>query len=217
MRQEGLIDSYVDLDDEAVGAGIDLNRLRCAGDPHFCEEGNRWIASVILERVAFYGFFLITLPLSVILALAAAEIAFRIVDPEFLAVGTSDFTRWQHDADLGWNNVPNTSGTYTNGHFRAFVTTDQFGNRKNSRQGTYVPGYANILFAGDSRTGVARGGRRSDCSSSHRAGAARARPAVQRHQPGSDGLRYRPGGSEGNRVLGAIPAHRRHLSVHGQR
>ncbi len=98
------------------------------------------------------GFFLITLPLSVILALAAAELAFRIVDPEFLAVGTSDFTRWQHDADLGWNNVPNTSGTYTNGHFRAFVTTDQFGNRKNSRQGTYVPGYANILFAGDSRT-----------------------------------------------------------------
>ena len=55
MRQEGLIDSYVDLDDEAVGAGIDLNRLRCAGDPHFCEEGNRWIASVILERVAFSG------------------------------------------------------------------------------------------------------------------------------------------------------------------
>jgi hypothetical protein len=98
------------------------------------------------------GFFLITLPLSGILTLAAAELAFRIVDPEFLAVGTSDFTRWQHDADLGWNNVPNTSGTYTNGHFHGFVTTDQFGNRENSRQGTYVAGYANILFTGDSRT-----------------------------------------------------------------
>jgi len=53
MLQEGLLNSYVNLDDAAVAANIDLARLRCTGDPHFCEEGNQWIASVILARVAF--------------------------------------------------------------------------------------------------------------------------------------------------------------------
>src|SRR5262249_22027948 len=48
-------------------------------------------------------------------------------------------------------NTPNSSGIYTNGHFQGLVTTDELGNRRNSRDGSYVEGYSNILFAGDSR------------------------------------------------------------------
>jgi len=100
----------------------------------------------------FLAFLLITLPLTVVLTLLLTEIAFRLFDPEFLALPKSDFIRWQHDPEVGWANPPNIDGVYTNGHFRSHVTTDQLGNRQNSRQGTYVEGYANILFAGDSRT-----------------------------------------------------------------
>ena len=59
---------------------------------------------------------------------------------------------WRRDPSLGWSNIPNASGRFTNGVFEGDVHFDAFGNRMNSARGTLVPGYQNVFFLGDSTT-----------------------------------------------------------------
>jgi hypothetical protein len=51
LLEDGVIDSYIDLNHEAAVRGRSLRSLRCRSDPHFCAEGNAWIAERILERL----------------------------------------------------------------------------------------------------------------------------------------------------------------------
>lgn len=53
LRAEGLVDSYVDLPRRLLSQGIDVDDLRCMGDAHFCADGTTWIASQILDGIAF--------------------------------------------------------------------------------------------------------------------------------------------------------------------
>ena len=59
---------------------------------------------------------------------------------------------WRRDESLGWSNIPNASGRFTNGAFDGQVHFDAFGNRMNAARGTRVAGYQNIFFLGDSTT-----------------------------------------------------------------
>jgi hypothetical protein len=59
---------------------------------------------------------------------------------------------WRRSPSLGWDHVPGASGYFTNGAFRGEVHIDAAGNRMNSSAGTYVAGYRDILFLGDSTT-----------------------------------------------------------------
>lgn len=65
---------------------------------------------------------------------------------------SSEGELWQRDEALGWSNIPNASGAFTNGAFDGKVHFDSLGNRKNSIAGTFVDGQRNILFIGDSTT-----------------------------------------------------------------
>jgi hypothetical protein len=58
----------------------------------------------------------------------------------------------QPSPSLGWSHIPGASGYFTNGSFRGEVHIDGSGNRMNSRLGTYIAGYRDILFLGDSTT-----------------------------------------------------------------
>jgi hypothetical protein len=59
---------------------------------------------------------------------------------------------WAYSAELGWDLVPGSRGIYTNGFFKGKISIDERGIRRNSEQGTYIEGYANVLFVGDSTT-----------------------------------------------------------------
>jgi len=59
---------------------------------------------------------------------------------------------WRRDESLGWSNIPNASGHFTNGAFDGQVHFDAFGNRMNAARETRVAGYQNIFFLGDSTT-----------------------------------------------------------------
>lgn len=53
MRDDGLIDSYVNLPATLVSEGHDIDDFRCTGDVHFCAHGTKWIALEILRGIAF--------------------------------------------------------------------------------------------------------------------------------------------------------------------
>ena len=94
---------------------------------------------------------------SIIFCFILLEILLRIfgqnIVPEFYEHrGPKEFQFWQKDSYLGWSRIPNSSGVFTNESFKGDVNNDNRGNRKNSRNGTYVPGYKNIFFIGDSAT-----------------------------------------------------------------
>jgi hypothetical protein len=59
---------------------------------------------------------------------------------------------WKYSSSLGWDILPSSSGHFSNGFFDGLVSVDENGIRKNSKEGTFVPGYRNILFIGDSTT-----------------------------------------------------------------
>jgi len=50
LLELGVVDNYLDLNEEATSRGDSLYRLRCPSDPHFCRAGNEWIASRFLEH-----------------------------------------------------------------------------------------------------------------------------------------------------------------------
>jgi hypothetical protein len=106
-------------------------------------------SSGVLVRI---GLFLAAFSAACILALAVTELTCRALKPEWLAVPHALFPLIQHDPTVGWTRIPNTSGVFTNDHFRGFVSNDALGNRQNARETTYVEGDRNILFVGDSAT-----------------------------------------------------------------
>lgn len=52
MRDENLIDSYINLPAKLVSDGHNIDDFRCTGDVHFCKFGTAWIASEILGGIA---------------------------------------------------------------------------------------------------------------------------------------------------------------------
>lgn len=72
--------------------------------------------------------------------------------PPANAEKSAEHTFWRRDESLGWSNIPDASGRFTNGAFDGQVHFDSFGNRRNAPQGTFVPEYRNLFFLGDSTT-----------------------------------------------------------------
>jgi hypothetical protein len=92
------------------------------------------------------------------LTLALGEVALRTFSERVLGRPPADAERssenqfWRRDESLGWSNIPNASGRFTNGAFDGQVHFDDLGNRMNAARGTQVAGYQNIFFLGDSTT-----------------------------------------------------------------
>ena len=92
------------------------------------------------------------------ITLILGEVALRTFFERALGRPPADAERsaehqfWQRDDSLGWSNIPNASGRFTNGAFDGQVHFDEFGNRMNAPRGTRVAGYRNIFFLGDSTT-----------------------------------------------------------------
>lgn len=90
------------------------------------------------------------------LTLVLGEGALRVVFGRELGRPPADAERsaehlfWRRDASLGWANIPDASGRFTNGAFDGRVHFDSFGNRRNAAQGTLTEGYRNVYFLGDS-------------------------------------------------------------------
>jgi len=90
--------------------------------------------------------------------LVLVEAALRLVlgrelgRPPADAERSAEHTFWRRDASLGWSNIPDASGHFTNGVFDGRVHFDSFGNRMNAEQGTRMPGFRNVYFLGDSTT-----------------------------------------------------------------
>ena len=86
------------------------------------------------------------------------EVALRMVlgrelgRPPANAERSAEHLFWRRDAALGWSNIPNASGHFTNGAFDGTVHFDSFGNRLNAAQGTLATGSRNVYFLGDSTT-----------------------------------------------------------------
>jgi hypothetical protein len=95
---------------------------------------------------------LVTIPVACIVGIAAIEITGRLIQPVSLAMPRAEFPLIHYDPTVGWTLVPSASGIFTNDHFRGRVTVDAVGNRQNAVASTYVEGYANVLFVGDSAT-----------------------------------------------------------------
>ena len=96
--------------------------------------------------------------LSLVITLILLEIVLRVFT-NFLPLTYQEIPHapdealfWKFSSELGWDTVPNSTGHFTNGLFDGLVTIDDQGIRKNSSKGTYVDGYSNILFVGDSTT-----------------------------------------------------------------
>lgn len=47
LVEQGVIDSHLDLSQVASDRKVSLQSYKCKGDHHFCEKGNRWVASEI--------------------------------------------------------------------------------------------------------------------------------------------------------------------------
>ena len=47
--REGLLDGYLDLTEPFLREGIRLRDVQCPYDEHFCEKGNQWLATHILD------------------------------------------------------------------------------------------------------------------------------------------------------------------------
>lgn len=99
---------------------------------------------------------LILATLLVVLTLVLGEGGLRIVlgrelgSPPANAERSAEHLFWRRDATLGWSNIPNASGHFTNGAFDGRVHFDSFGNRMNAAQGTMRQGSRNMFFLGDS-------------------------------------------------------------------
>lgn len=89
---------------------------------------------------------------SFVLTVLMVEIVLRFIDFPFLINPTQSSIFWKESSELGWERLPNIQNVYTNGFFSGHFTSDKYGNRLNSQTGTYVEGYKNILFIGDSTT-----------------------------------------------------------------
>jgi len=87
---------------------------------------------------------------SLAITLGLGEVALRVIPLPFLRIPVPAYDYWHHDDNLGWARKPNDSGPFSNGRFDGFFTNDADGNRLNGPRGTYVEGYANIFFVGDS-------------------------------------------------------------------
>ena len=99
---------------------------------------------------------LILAALLAVLTLVLGEGGLRIVlerelgRPPANAERSAEHLFWRHDATLGWSNIPNAAGHFTNGAFDGRVHFDSFGNRMNAAQGTLTAGARNLFFLGDS-------------------------------------------------------------------
>lgn len=51
FAQQGVVETHLDLSRIASDRNISVKKFRCAGDFHFCEEGNRWIAEEIYRAL----------------------------------------------------------------------------------------------------------------------------------------------------------------------
>ena len=49
MVRDGLLDGYLDLTEAFLHEGMRLRDVQCPYDEHFCEAGNRWLATHILK------------------------------------------------------------------------------------------------------------------------------------------------------------------------
>ncbi len=74
----------------------------------------------------------------------------QLGEPPANAERSSESTFWRRDESLGWSHVVGASGHFSNGAFNGEVHIDALGNRKNSAAGTFVLGFRNIFFLGDS-------------------------------------------------------------------
>ena len=94
---------------------------------------------------------IIFLIVSIIIGLLSVEVLLRITEgkPEYEITAKEDLF-WKADANLGWDKKPYSKGFYSNGYFRGYIINDKHGNRLNSDDGTYIKGYRDIFFIGDS-------------------------------------------------------------------
>ena len=87
-----------------------------------------------------------------IITILMLEVSLRVFFGDLLYIRSNEDQFWQYDANVGWSLKPNISGIFSNGYFKGSVHIDNNGNRKNSATGTYIPGFRNIFFIGDSTT-----------------------------------------------------------------
>ena len=87
------------------------------------------------------------------ICLVIAECLLRAIakKPEF-EINSGESTFWERDKDLGWKRKPYSEGYFSNGYFRGYIKNDKHGNRLNSDSTTYIQGYKDIFFIGDSTT-----------------------------------------------------------------
>lgn len=94
---------------------------------------------------------LLALAVSLIVSLVLLEVGIRLFAGSRIPVKDHrDDMFWVASREFGWTKKPNSSGHFSNGLYNGYIVNDQFGNRKNSDAGTYVEGYRNIFFIGDS-------------------------------------------------------------------
>jgi hypothetical protein len=112
--------------------------------------GRRKVSSSRLRRVAIAGLFISIL---VMVTLLMSEVAARIFLGEEPAIAEPPESMfWEYDERLGWSRIPNSVGDFSNGLYSGHVTNDADGNRLNAPGGTFIAGYRNIFFLGDSTT-----------------------------------------------------------------
>ena len=96
---------------------------------------------------------ILALTCSIVFSLFILEIGIRLfMGNQLYLKDHRDDMFWTEDENLGWGKRPNSSGVFSNGFYKGFITNDEDGNRKNSDSGTFVDGYKNIFFIGDSTT-----------------------------------------------------------------
>jgi hypothetical protein len=96
---------------------------------------------------------LLTLAISILFSLVLLEIGIRIFAGSKIPVKDHrNDMFWMSSREFGWANKPNSTGNFSNGHFNGYVVNDHNGNRQNSDEGTFIEGYENIFFIGDSTT-----------------------------------------------------------------
>jgi hypothetical protein len=96
---------------------------------------------------------LLTLAISTLFSLILLEIGLRIFAGSQIPVKDHrNDMFWEGSREFGWTNKPNSKGNFSNGLYNGYVVYDRYGNRQNSDEGTYVEGYENIFFIGDSTT-----------------------------------------------------------------
>ena len=96
---------------------------------------------------------LLLLLISLFVSIGLTEIGIRIFFADALPVKDHrDDMFWVADRDVGWTKRPDSSGFFSNGLYNGYVVNDRYGNRRNSDTGTYMEGYENIFFIGDSTT-----------------------------------------------------------------